>query len=189
MAFLPELFDFKDVNGGPRILDYNAYMTAVVAALGEAGFCGKVDAEGEIGVKTSNSFNEQWIIASRAGWNPPSGNWAIRKYVGPARHPPSDQAFSQAKLFQLITLTPDQWVYNLRLFLGRKSSRTGRARRCAVQAPEVDARSSVGPGGTPACVVRLLLSTVVSIAVSLAALCRSLAEAEADPPPRGRHRP
>ena len=82
MAVRPELFDFKDVNGGPRILDYNAYMTAVVAALGEAGFCGKVDAEGEIGVKTSNSFNEQWIIASRAGWNPPSGNWVIRKYVG-----------------------------------------------------------------------------------------------------------
>ena len=67
MAVRPELFDFKDVNGGPRILDYTAYMTAVVAALGEAGFCGKVDAEGEIGVKTSNSFNEQWIIASRAG--------------------------------------------------------------------------------------------------------------------------
>ena len=82
MAVRPELFDFKDVNGGPRILDYNAYMTAVVAALGEAGLCGKVDAEGEIGVKTSNSFNEQWIIASRAGWNPPSGNWVIRKYVG-----------------------------------------------------------------------------------------------------------
>jgi len=82
MAVRPELFDFKDVNGGPRILDYDAYMTAVVAALGEAGFCGKVDAEGEIGVKTSNSFNEQWIIASRAGWNPPSGNWVIRKYVG-----------------------------------------------------------------------------------------------------------
>jgi len=82
MAARPELFDFKDLNGGPRILDYNAYMTAVVAAIGEAGLCGKVDAEGEIGVKTSNSFNEQWIIASRAGWNPPSGNWVIRKYVG-----------------------------------------------------------------------------------------------------------
>ena len=51
-------------------------------ALGEAGYCGKVDAEGEIGVKTQNSYNEQWIIASRAGWNPPSGNWSIRKYVG-----------------------------------------------------------------------------------------------------------
>jgi len=29
-----------------------------------------------------NSFNEQWIIASRAGWNPPSSNWVQRKYVG-----------------------------------------------------------------------------------------------------------
>jgi hypothetical protein len=78
----PELFDVRDVDGGPRILDYNKYMIAVVAALGEAGVCGKVDAEGEIGVKTANSYSEQWIIASRAGWNPPSGNWVQRKYVG-----------------------------------------------------------------------------------------------------------
>ena len=78
----PDLFDLDDVNGGPRILNYEAYMIAVVAALGEAGLCGKVDAEGEIGVKLGNSFNEQWIIASRAGWNPPSGNWVQRKYVG-----------------------------------------------------------------------------------------------------------
>lgn len=83
MSLRPDLFDFHDVNGGPRILDYKAYMTAVVAALGEAGgVCGNVDAEGEIGVKSSNSFSEQWIIASRAGWNPPSGNWVQRKYVG-----------------------------------------------------------------------------------------------------------
>ncbi len=78
----PDLFNLDDVNGGPRILNLDAYMTAVVAALGEAGLCGKIDAEGEIGVKTSNSFNEQWIIASRAGWNPPTGNWVQRKYVG-----------------------------------------------------------------------------------------------------------
>lgn len=78
----PDLFDLNDVNGGPRILNYDKYMTAVVAALGEAGLCGKVDAEGEIGVKLGNSYNEQWIIASRAGWNPPTGNWVQRKYVG-----------------------------------------------------------------------------------------------------------
>jgi hypothetical protein len=78
----PDLFNLNDVDGGPRILNYDAYMTAVVAALGEASVCGKVDAEGEIGAKTSNSFSEQWIIASRAGWNPPSGNWVQRKYVG-----------------------------------------------------------------------------------------------------------
>ncbi len=77
-----DLFNLDDVNGGPRILNYEAYMTAVVAALGEAGLCGKVDAEGEIGVKTSNAFNEQWIIASRAGWNPPTANYVQRKYVG-----------------------------------------------------------------------------------------------------------
>jgi hypothetical protein len=78
----PDLFNLNDVNGGPRILDYQAYMIAVVAALGEVGACGKVDAEGEIMVKTANSFSEHWIIASRAGWNPPSGNWVQRKYVG-----------------------------------------------------------------------------------------------------------
>jgi len=78
----PDLFDLNDVDGGPKILNYDAYMTAVVAAIGESGLCGKVDAEGEIGIKEDNSFNEQWIIASRAGWNPPSGNWVQRKYVG-----------------------------------------------------------------------------------------------------------
>ncbi|HXK09414.1 MAG TPA: hypothetical protein VMT70_07215 [Vicinamibacteria bacterium] len=78
----PDLFDFNDVNGGPRILNVPAYMVAVVSALGQAGICGKVDAEGEIGVKTSNSYNEQWIIASRVGWGVPTENWVERKYVG-----------------------------------------------------------------------------------------------------------
>ena len=79
----PELFDFHDIDGGPRILDYNKYMTAVVAAINyQAGRCGRIDAEGEIGLKSTNSFNEQWIIASKAGWKPPAGNWVERKYVG-----------------------------------------------------------------------------------------------------------
>ena len=78
----PDLFDLNDVNGGPRILNLDAYMTAVVAAIGEGGLCGKVDAEGEIGIKEDNSFNEQWIIASRAGWGVPTDNWVQRKYVG-----------------------------------------------------------------------------------------------------------
>ncbi len=78
----PELFDLSDVNGGPRVLDVEKYMTAVVAALGEAGLCGHIDPEGEIGVKNQNGFSEQWIIASRVGWNPPSKNWVQRKYVG-----------------------------------------------------------------------------------------------------------
>ncbi len=78
----PDLFDLDDVNGGPRILKLEAYYTAVVAALGEGGVCGRIDAEGEIGVKSENSFNEQWIIASRAGWGSPTANWVQRKYVG-----------------------------------------------------------------------------------------------------------
>jgi len=78
----PELFNFNSVNGGPQVLNIDQYMIAVVAALGEAGVCGKVDAEGEIGVKTDNSFNEQWIIVSRAGWSVPTDHWVERKYVG-----------------------------------------------------------------------------------------------------------
>jgi hypothetical protein len=79
----PELFDLEDVNGGPRILNLDAYMTAVVAAISEvAGYCGVPGPEGEIGVKTGNSFSEQWLIASRAGWGTPTSNWVIRKYVG-----------------------------------------------------------------------------------------------------------
>ena len=78
----PELFNFNNVNGGPQVLNINDYMIAVVAALGESGVCGKVDAEGEIGVKTDNSFNEQWIIVSRAGWSVPTDHWVQRKYVG-----------------------------------------------------------------------------------------------------------
>ncbi len=78
----PELFNFNNVNGGPQVLNINDYMIAVVAALGEAGVCGKVDAEGEIGVKTDNGFNEQWIIVSRAGWSVPTDHWVQRKYVG-----------------------------------------------------------------------------------------------------------
>jgi hypothetical protein len=78
----PDLLNVDDVNGGPRILNLQAYYTAVVAALGEAGVCGRIDAEGEIGVKTDNSFNEQYIIASRAGWGTPTANYVERKYVG-----------------------------------------------------------------------------------------------------------
>lgn len=78
----PDLFNLDDVDGGPRILNLNGYMTAVVSAINQAGLCGKIDAEGEIGIKSSNSFNEQWIIASKVGyWNPP-GNWVRRYYVG-----------------------------------------------------------------------------------------------------------
>jgi hypothetical protein len=78
----PDLFNVEDVNGGPRILKLDPYYTAVVAALNESGVCGKIDAEGEIGVKIDNTFNEQYIIASRAGWGVPTSNYVERKYVG-----------------------------------------------------------------------------------------------------------
>jgi len=82
IAERPDLFNFADVDGGPRILNLDAYMTAVVAAINLGGQCGHVDPEGEIGIKENNTYNEQWIVASKAGYNPPAGNWVKRKYVG-----------------------------------------------------------------------------------------------------------
>lgn len=70
----PDLFDLNDVNGGPKIVKYDAYMTAVVAAIGEAGLCGRVDPEGEIGIKEDNSHSEQWIL-----WS--SSSYLRRKHV------------------------------------------------------------------------------------------------------------
>ncbi len=78
----PDLFNFADVNGGYAVKDVKAYQTAVVAALGEAGLCGKVDAEGEIAVKTSNNYNEQWLVVSHAGWGQPISKYVTHKYKG-----------------------------------------------------------------------------------------------------------
>ena len=78
----PDLFNLNDVDGGPKILDYDKYMTAVVAAVNLGGLCARIDPEGEISMKQTNSFSEHWIVASKAGWDPPQGNWVRRKYVG-----------------------------------------------------------------------------------------------------------
>lgn len=78
----PDLFNFGNFNGGYEVKNVVAYQTAVVAALGEAGYCGKVDAEGEIAVKTSNDYNEQWLVVSRAGWGSPTAKWVTHKYKG-----------------------------------------------------------------------------------------------------------
>ena len=78
----PDLLNFGDVNGGYAVRDVIAYQTAVVAALGEAGYCGKVDHEGEIAVKTSNDYNEQWLIVSHAGWGQPISKYVTHKYKG-----------------------------------------------------------------------------------------------------------
>jgi hypothetical protein len=81
----PDLFDLNDVNGGPRALNLDAYMVAVAAALGETGYlCTHIDPEGEIGVKSSSRFSEQWLVASRAGWGAPTSMWLHRKFVSPA---------------------------------------------------------------------------------------------------------
>ena len=81
IAERPELLDLKDLNPGPRVLNIDAFMVAVVAALGEAGLCAHVDAEGEVAVKSDNSFNEQWIVVSRMGWSTPTEHWVLRKFA------------------------------------------------------------------------------------------------------------
>ncbi|HVO09908.1 MAG TPA: hypothetical protein VMX54_04055 [Vicinamibacteria bacterium] len=79
----PDLFNYNDVNGGPRVLNVDKYMTAVAAAINQTGgICAHVDPEGEMAIKTNNDWSEHWIIVSRAGWNPPAGNWVERKYIG-----------------------------------------------------------------------------------------------------------
>jgi hypothetical protein len=78
----PELFNLENVNGGPQVLDVDAYMTAVVAAIGESGACARIEPEGEIAVKGDNGASEQWIIVSRVGWGVPTDHWLQRKYIG-----------------------------------------------------------------------------------------------------------
>lgn len=82
MAERPELFDFTDVNGGPKVLNPESYMTAVAAAIGEGGACARIEPEGEIAVKSDNGASEQWIIVSRMGWAVATDHWVQRKYVG-----------------------------------------------------------------------------------------------------------
>jgi hypothetical protein len=81
LAERPELVDFNSTNPGPKLLNVDAFMVAVVAALGEAGLCAYVDSEGEVAVKNDNSFNEQWIVASRMGWSVPTDHWVERKFA------------------------------------------------------------------------------------------------------------
>ncbi len=78
----PDLFDLGNVNGGPQVLNVDAYMVAVVAAIGDTGACAKIDPEGEISVKVDNGASEQWIVATRVGWGVPTDHWVQRKYVG-----------------------------------------------------------------------------------------------------------
>ena len=77
-----DLFDLNNVSGGPLILNVDAYLTAVVSALGEGGVCARIEPEGEIAVKGDNGASEQWIIASRVGWGVPTDHWVQRKYLG-----------------------------------------------------------------------------------------------------------
>ena len=69
IAVRPDLFDLNDVLGGqPRVKDFDGYMVAVVAALGEMGLCGNIEAEGELGVKRSNDWGENWSIWYSLGY-------------------------------------------------------------------------------------------------------------------------
>ena len=69
----PDIFSFA--SSPPKVLKFKAYIRAVRAALGQAGFCTRHDSEGEIGVKKKNPFSEQWIVMS-------SASLVRRHYVG-----------------------------------------------------------------------------------------------------------
>jgi hypothetical protein len=64
----PNLFDLHDdlFNGNYRVLDRSRYIKAVVEAIHAQGVCA-VEEKEEIGVKTSNDFNEQYNIWVSSG--------------------------------------------------------------------------------------------------------------------------
>ena len=70
----------KDRRTASRACVYNASDRPVVAALGEAGFCGKVDAEGEISgsklLRTRSTSSGS--SPSAPGWTRFRGNWAMQ---------------------------------------------------------------------------------------------------------------
>ena len=78
----PDLFDFTNMNGGPRIVDVPAYMTAVVAALGEAGYCAGSTLRARSGSRRRTRSASSGSIASRVGWGVPTDHWVMRKYKG-----------------------------------------------------------------------------------------------------------
>ena len=65
----PELFDLNDAifDGSYRVLDRGKYVKAVVEAIHAQGVCAIENVE-EIGVKTSNAFNEQYNIWVTSGY-------------------------------------------------------------------------------------------------------------------------
>jgi hypothetical protein len=75
VAQKPQLFDFSNNFGvgSWKVLDRQAYVTAVVEAIHAQGVCAKDDNE-EIAVKTTNQYNEQYNI-----WT--SGGYVRRAYI------------------------------------------------------------------------------------------------------------
>lgn len=63
----PQIFDPNDLRGAksPRVLNEPAYTGGLVSVLAQRGYCAVWDGE-EIGIKNSQSFNEQYDILT---WN------------------------------------------------------------------------------------------------------------------------
>jgi hypothetical protein len=61
----PELFDLNDNLGGGsyRIKDRDKYLKAVTANLNKQGFC-VAESKEELGIKNTNTFNEQWNVVT-----------------------------------------------------------------------------------------------------------------------------
>jgi hypothetical protein len=61
----PELFNLNDNIDGTafRILDRDKYLKAVTANLNKQGFC-VAESREELGIKNTNTFNEQWNVVT-----------------------------------------------------------------------------------------------------------------------------
>ncbi|HSB62309.1 MAG TPA: hypothetical protein VLI67_11360 [Vicinamibacteria bacterium] len=80
----PSLFDLNDQRGAksPRVLNEQGYTGNVVSTLARRGYCAVWDGE-EIGIKNSQSFNEQYDILTASGYVR-RGTGAYRSTCAPA---------------------------------------------------------------------------------------------------------
>jgi hypothetical protein len=70
VAKRPELFDLGDVRGpgGYFVKNVDEYYRQVVQELGNARLCAMVDGGGEIAVKATNDYNDQYHIMISSGY-------------------------------------------------------------------------------------------------------------------------
>jgi hypothetical protein len=71
IAEKPQYFDFSDhpaASDWPKVVNVDGYTKDVIAILKGKGYCARFDADGELGVKNSSNFNEQFAILLSHIW-------------------------------------------------------------------------------------------------------------------------